>query len=218
MNKSTLHELLQQWAVVSTGVANQLVVSVEPEHYKHVARQLLTNSKLCCEQLMDLCVVDMLTYGQGEWETQQATCEGYGRAIVDQSFENQQKLDRFVVVTHLLSLKYNYRVRLKVTVPQDLVIDSLCSIWPSANWFEREAFDLFGVLFKGHPDMRRLLTDYGFIGHPFRKDFPLVGTHEMRFDAQENRCLYEKVSIDNRVLVPKVIRHAQVDQQEEHDG
>ena len=89
MNKSTLHELLQQWAVVSTSVADQLVVSVEPEHYKHVARQLLTNSKLCCEQLMDLCVVDMLTYGQGEWETQQATCEGYGRAIVDQSFENQ---------------------------------------------------------------------------------------------------------------------------------
>ena len=114
--------------------------------------------------------------------------------------------NRFLVVVHFLSVKFNRRLRLKAFVDKNLTIDTLCDLWPSANWFEREAFDLFGVVFKDHPDLRRLLTDYGFVGHPFRKDFPLQGTVEMRFDAKENRCLYEKVSIENRVLVPKVIR------------
>lgn len=115
---------------------------------------------------------------------------------------------RFAVVYHLLSVTLNQRMRLKVFVegepPQ---VDSVIDIWPSVNWFEREAFDLFGILFKGHPDLRRILTDYGFIGHPFRKDFPLIGNVEMRYDASQKRVIYEPVSIERRTLVPKVIRH-----------
>ncbi len=116
---------------------------------------------------------------------------------------------RFAVVYHLLSLPHNHRVRLRVNVPDgvSIMVDSVIDIWPSANWFEREAFDLFGILFRGHPDLRRILTDYGFVGHPFRKDFPLIGKTEVRYDASIGRVVYEPVSIEPRVLEPKVIRH-----------
>jgi NADH-quinone oxidoreductase subunit C len=116
---------------------------------------------------------------------------------------------RFAVVYHLLSIVLNQRLRLKVFCADDLqpMVDSVTSVWASADWFEREAFDLFGILFKGHPDLRRLLTDYGFIGHPFRKDFPLSGNVEVRYDPEKARVVYQPVSIEPRVLVPKVIRH-----------
>jgi len=116
---------------------------------------------------------------------------------------------RFAVVSHLLSVRRNRRLRLRVFCADndEPMIDSLVGIWASANWFEREAFDLFGILFKGHPDLRRLLTDYGFIGHPFRKDFPLIGNVEVRYDPQKQRVVYEPVSIEPRTLVPRVIRH-----------
>lgn len=166
------------------------------------------------EQLSDLCAVDYLTYGQAEWETSSATGSGFsrgveGREIVPSTGGNER---RFAVIYHLLSVTHNIRLRLKVYLNEDEpIIDSVVSIWTGANWFEREAFDLFGVMFSGHPDLRRLLTDYGFIGHPFRKDFPLIGNVEMRYDAERRRVIYEPVSIESRTLVPKVIRDDQLD-------
>lgn len=206
MNEQNLIELFGDIAKVEKNHANEFIVHCDSRVYKNIAHMIKHHEILCCEQLIDLTVVDMLTYGQSEWETSLSTSEGFGRAVMEQSFDNQNKKDRFIVVVQFLSVKLNHRLRLKVTVGADLSVETLCDLWPSANWFEREAFDLFGVVFRNHPDMRRLLTDYGFVGHPFRKDFPLQGTVEMRFDSKENRCLYEKVSIENRVLVPKVIR------------
>lgn len=206
MNEQNLLDIFGDLITVEQNVAGELSIQTQVSDYKQVARTIKEHQQLHFEQLIDLTVVDMLTYGQSEWDTTQATSDGYGRAVMEQSFENQSMENRFFVVVHFLSVKFNQRLRLKAFVDKNLTIDTLCDLWPSANWFEREAFDLFGVVFKDHPDLRRLLTDYGFVGHPFRKDFPLQGTVEMRFDAKENRCLYEKVSIENRVLVPKVIR------------
>jgi len=139
------------------------------------------------EQLVDLCAIDYQTYGQ---EAQR-------------NWDN----DRFAVVYHLLSISLNQRLRVIVPVPEDdLTIDSVIEVWRCANWYEREAFDLFGIQFQGHPDLRRLLTDYGFIGHPFRKDFPLSGHVEMRYDEEKGRVVYEPVSVEPRVTVPRVIR------------
>ena len=205
MDKNVVEKVFEHQAQVINEFS-ELTIQAQSSEYLDIAQKLKTHPSFHFEQLIDLCVVDMLTYGQAQWNTQQATAQGYGRAVIKQSFENQHQENRFIVVSHFLSVKHNHRIRLKIFVPENLTVESLCPLWPSANWFEREAFDLFGVLFKGHPDMRRLLTDYGFIGHPFRKDFPVHGTVEMRFDAAENRCIYEKVSIDDRVLVPKVIR------------
>jgi NADH-quinone oxidoreductase subunit C len=160
------------------------------------------------EQLIDLCGVDYSQYGGSAWETKAASERGFSRAVdgaghlepVDEGF-------RFAVVYHLLSLQYNIRLRIKVRLDAEQpIIDSVTSIWTCANWFEREAFDMFGILFDGHDDLRRILTDYGFIGHPFRKDFPLIGNVEMRYDEEKKRVIYEPVSIDPRTLVPRVIR------------
>ncbi len=164
------------------------------------------------EQLIDLCGVDYLDYGLANWETMTAVNTGFSRGVFD--FEQDESNDalemdrRFAVVYHLLSVQNNLRVRVKVypestTMP---VVDSVIDVWNCANWFEREAFDLFGILFKGHPDLRRILTDYGFIGHPLRKDFPLTGHVEMRYDIDKGRVVYEPVTIKNRVNVPRVIR------------
>ena len=130
---------------------------------------------------------------------------------------------RFAVVYHLLSLEYNQRLRIVSYLPDVPVIDSVLDIWPSADWYEREAFDLFGIFFEGHPDLRRILTDYGFKGHPFRKDFPLIGEVEMRYDANTEACVYEPVSIEPRVLVPKIIRRQavvsqEIKEEENHDA
>lgn len=164
------------------------------------------------EMLIDVCGVDYLTYGLGEWETQDATSAGFSRAaqqgtiLADPAAQFDAR--RFAVVYHLLSISRNLRLRLTVYTGTDNppVIPSVIDIWAGANWFEREAFDLFGILFEGHPDLRRLLTDYGFIGHPFRKDFPLSGNLEVRYDPEQGRVVYQPVTIEPRTLVPRVIR------------
>ena len=164
------------------------------------------------ETLIDLCGIDYLTYGQAEWDTKNATSSGFSRAVVQETvipnpsevFESR----RFAVVYHLLSVSANYRLRLRVFTGEanPPVLPSVTDIWRSADWYEREAFDLYGILFEGHPDLRRLLTDYGFIGHPFRKDFPLSGNVEVKYDPDKGRVVYQPVSIEPRVLVPKIIR------------
>lgn len=160
------------------------------------------------EQLLDVCGVDYLDYGKSEWATNETTTTGFSRGV-----ERDDKLEikpwdkpRYAVVYHLLSVTHNHYLRLRVFLQPEPLIPSVIDVWPSANWYEREAYDLFGIVFDGHPDLRRLLTDYGFKGHPFRKDFPLIGEVELRYDAKQQRCIYEPVSIQPRVLVPKVIR------------
>lgn len=160
------------------------------------------------EQLVDVCGVDYSQYGSTSWETKGATEHGFSRAVDGEG--NMAPVEegfRFAVVYHLLSIQHNQRLRLKVRLDADLpIVDSVTPIWNGADWFEREAFDLFGILFNGHTDLRRILTDYGFIGHPFRKDFPLIGNVEMRYDPEKKRVVYEPVSIEERILVPRVIR------------
>ncbi|MEO8223508.1 MAG: NADH-quinone oxidoreductase subunit C [Gammaproteobacteria bacterium] len=177
-----------------------------------VAVATVLRDEFAFEMLLDLCGVDYLTYGQAEWETQDATSGGFSRAaelgtiLADpgQSFDPR----RFAVVCHLLSVSRNQRLRLTTYTGADNppVVPSLIGVWAAANWYEREAFDLFGILFDGHPDLRRLLTDYGFIGHPFRKDFPLSGNLEVRYDPEQGRVIYQPVTIEPRTLVPRVIR------------
>lgn len=191
-----------------TGADSILIIEVAPAALIDVAETIYQDPALEFKLLLDLCGVDFLQYGESEWRTQETTLTGYSRGC--HRMPNNGGLadkPRFAVVYQLLSLTHNQRLRIKVFLPADQPeVLSVCRIWNSANWYEREAFDLFGILFVGHPDLRRLLTDYGFIGHPFRKDFPLIGEVEMRYDAQAQRCVYEPVSIQPRVTVPKVIR------------
>jgi NADH-quinone oxidoreductase subunit C len=196
----------------------ELTAVVPAERLLSVAGELRDNDDLHFEQLLDLCVVDYLHYGQDEWTTRSATAKGFSRGVDAHStgrlkFGYQHETEvldrpRFAAVYHLLSYRHNRRLRVKVYAPNDdmPVVPSVIDIWPSVNWYEREAFDLYGVLFEGHPDLRRILTDYGFIGHPFRKDYPLIGNVEMRYDPEKKRVVYEPVSIEPRVLVPRVIR------------
>ena len=163
------------------------------------------------EMLIDICGIDFLHYGKAEWKTLDATKQGFSRAVdsIKGLDVKEQSTDspRYATVYHLLSLKNNKRIRIVCQLDSNLPrVVSVCQIWASANWYEREAFELFGILFDNHPDLRRLLTDYGFIGYPFRKDFPLIGEVEMRYDAAEERIVYEPVSIEPRTLVAKVIR------------
>ena len=188
----------------------QVTVLVEPEHLRAVCQALRDEDDFDFAQLMDLCGVDYLDYGRADWETSEtATSEGFSRGVEAREDRLEQTdLSRYVVVYHLLSLTHNQRLRIKVQAPGDPpCVASVVDIWNSANWFEREAFDLFGILFDGHPDLRRILTDYGFIGFPFRKDFPLIGEVEVRYDPEKRRVVNEPVSIKPRILVPRVIRH-----------
>ncbi|WP_089726534.1 NADH-quinone oxidoreductase subunit C [Candidatus Thiosymbion oneisti] len=173
-----------------------------------VATALRDHEAFRCEQLIDVCGVDYAAYGRSEWVTAEASSSGFGRGVA-RGFELEEIEDpkRFAVVYHLLSLTHNRRLRVRVYAgaPRPMV-DSVVTVWSSADWFEREAFDLFGILFNGHPDLRRILTDYGFMGYPFRKDFPLVGQVEMRYDPEQARVVYQPVSIEPRTLVPRVIR------------
>lgn len=178
------------------------------------AQDILAVAKKCrdslgFEQLLDVVGVDYAQYGAAEWKTDQATGTGFSRAA--ERLETQLTIDhdkRFAVIYHLLSLKHNARLSIKCFVDTDMPrIQSLVDLWPCANWHEREVFDMFGVVFDGHPDLRRILTDYGFIGHPFRKDFPLNGHVEMRYDEKEGRVVYGPVEIEPRTLVARVIRH-----------
>ncbi len=188
----------------------ELTYEVEKDDLHDVATAL--RGELGFEMLMDVCGVDYLNYGADEWNTQDATGTGFSRGverepvILDESDEFPAR--RFAVVYHLLSVQHNVRLRLRTFTGTENppIVKSVVDIWNGANWFEREAFDLYGILFEGHPDLRRILTDYGFIGHPFRKDFPLMGNVEVRYDAEKGRVAYEPVSIEERTLVPRVIR------------
>ncbi len=163
----------------------ELTIVVDAANYLKAAQILRDDPACCFEQLMDLCGVDYMTYR-----------------------DQPQVGLRYCIVSHLLSVSLNQRVRLKVFAPDDgfPVVQSLCNLWSSANWFEREAFDLFGIVFEGHADLRRILTDYGFIGHPFRKDFPLMGHVEMHYDADLKRVVYQPVTTEQREITPRIIR------------
>lgn len=188
---------------------DELTVEISASAWHECALVLRDAPEFQFSMLVNLTGVDYLHYGVSQWQTRQTTRTGFSRAV-DRSGEDQTTpwtKPRFAVIYHLLSLVRNQRIAVRVFPEGDPpLIDSVVDLWPSANWFEREAFDLFGILFHGHPDLRRILTDYGFIGHPFRKDFPLIGEVEMRYDATLQRCVYEPVSIQPRTLVPKVIR------------
>ncbi len=190
----------------------ELTYRLDKDELVEVARALRDEPEFHFELLIDVCGVDYLSFGSDEWITESATESGYSRGverepvILDEAdtFDSE----RFAVVYHLLSLKNNVRLRLRVFTgdANPPIVKSVVDIWNAANWFERETFDLFGILFDGHPDLRRVLTDYGFIGHPFRKDFPLIGNVEVKYDPEKGRVVYQPVSIEPRTLVPKVIR------------
>jgi NADH-quinone oxidoreductase subunit C len=172
-----------------------------------VAELLRDDPRFEFQELIDVCGIDYSDYGQSQWQTEGAPNTGFGRGVAQQSQQEPMPTNRFAAIYHLLSISHNVRLRMRVFVDtEEPIVASVVSIWASANWFEREAFDLYGILFESHPDLRRILTDYGFIGHPFRKDFPLIGQVEMRYDPQQGRVIYEPVSIDPRTLVPKVTR------------
>jgi NADH-quinone oxidoreductase subunit C len=185
----------------------ELTLTVPAERLLGVCQTLRDDPSLGFQQLIDLCGVDYCAYGKAEWETEGASSTGFGRGADRELDLDLEDPKRFAVVYHLLSVAKNWRLRLRVfaggAVP---MVDSVIGVWSCADWFEREAFDLYGILFRGHPDLRRILTDYGFVGHPFRKDFPLSGQVEMRYDPERQRVVYEPVSIEPRVLVPKTIR------------
>ncbi len=195
----------------------EVTIEVTANDYVCVCKTLRDNDDFAFEILIDLCGVDYSAYGQDEWNTN-ASANGFSRGVEvaqhgrlkfgDELPENDSDQKRFAVVIHLLSIKNNQRCRVRVFAEDDAypVVKSVVDIWNGVNWFEREAFDLYGIHFDGHPDLRRILTDYGFVGHPFRKDFPLSGNVEMRYDEKQKRVIYEPVSIEPRVLVPRVIR------------
>ncbi len=187
---------------------NEVTIDVAPADLIAVCQQLHDDPQFSFTMLIDLCGVDYSAYGMTQWATESATGEGFSRGV-DRTleFERQWTKARFASVIHLLSVENNQRLRVKTFVDEnDLRIPTVTEIWSVADWFERESFDLYGILYEGHEDLRRILTDYGFVGHPFRKDFPLVGHLEMRYDATEKRCVYEPVSIEERINVPRVIR------------
>jgi len=199
---------------VKCGIAT---IEVAVENWQEVCRQLRDDEEFAYQQLTDLCAVDHFGYGESEWETGDATLEGFSRGVEGSGpgrFDWAQRPEagsferRFAVVAHLLSLRHNRRLRVRCFAAEEgmPVVPSLVDIWNAADWYEREAFDLFGVVFEGHPDLRRILTDYGFTGHPFRKDFPLIGNVGVRYDTEKQRVVYEPVEIEPRVLVPKVLR------------
>ena len=168
---------------------NQLTLVVRAADHHAVCLMLRDAPELRFQQALDLCGVDYSTYG-------------------DRPSDERGRGARFAAVLHLLSVEHNWRLRVRAFCPDNEfpVLDSLIEVWPSANWFEREAFDLFGIVFTGHPDLRRILTDYGFVGHPFRKDFPISGTVEMRYDPDQQRVIYQPVTIDPREIVPRIVR------------
>ncbi len=183
--ESTLRSALGERIVSLTLALDEITVVVKASSYLEAAAILRDDPALAFSECIDLCGMDYSSYGDGAWEGA-----------------------RFAVVSHLLSISQNWRLRLRSFCEDDdfPVISSLCSVWPSAGWYEREAFDLFGIIFEGHNDLRRLLTDYGFIGHPFRKDFPVSGHVEMRYDPEQRRVIYQPVSIEPREITPRIIR------------
>ena len=183
--QAALEGALGERAVRLVRDRGELTLTVGAEGYRDTMLMLRDHPELGFDQLIDLCGLDYSTWRDGTWDGA-----------------------RFAVVSHLLSLQRNHRLRVKVFAPDDdvPVVESVTAVWSSANWFEREAFDLFGIVFDGHADLRRILTDYGFIGHPFRKDFPVSGHVEMRYDPERKRVIYQPVTIEPREIVPRVIR------------
>ncbi|MCP4429898.1 MAG: NADH-quinone oxidoreductase subunit C [Gammaproteobacteria bacterium] len=197
----------------------EVTIEVSAENLIEVATELRDNEHFRFQQLVDLCGVDYSQYGQTEWQTNDASRAGFSRGVESGATMGRLQFGdelesvadegrRYAVVYHLVSYRHNSRLRLRCFAADDgfPVVPSVVNVWRVADWYEREAFDLFGVLFTDHPDLRRILTDYGFVGHPFRKDFPLVGHVEMRYDPEKERVVYEPVSIEPRVLVPRVKR------------
>ena len=201
--KSYFNKSLKQCLV---GADNILTLVVSHDEAFGVCKGL--HDEFAFEQLTDLSGVDYGTYGEAEWKTQAATSTGFSRSVCRELALKAPEGHRFAVVYHLLSLKHDIRLRIRAFIPGEMPrLPSVTKIWAVADWYEREAFDLYGIVFDGHSDLRRILTDYGFVGHPFRKDFPLSGHVEMRYDASKDRVVYEPVEIEPRVLVPRVIRH-----------
>ncbi|MDX1901690.1 MAG: NADH-quinone oxidoreductase subunit C [Gammaproteobacteria bacterium] len=194
--------------VKSIVVNDELTIEVSRDHLSEICLALRDENQFDFSMLIDVCGVDYLHYGLSEWETEAATAKGFERGVNMAAFAHPNlSTPRFAVVLHLLSLQHNHRIRVRVWLDEsDLNVPSVTEIWPAANWFEREAFDLFGIMFTNHPDLRRILTDYGFRGYPFRKDFPISGQVEVRYDAAEQRVVYGPVEIPPRILEPKVIR------------
>jgi NADH-quinone oxidoreductase subunit C len=190
-------------------VAGDVAFEVAAADLRTVCRALRDDTHFGFEQLIDLSGVDYLDYGRDEWSTLGSTATGFSRGVnrISETV-GEARAGRFAVTYQLLSVANNWRMRLRsfASEGEPPVIDSVVDIWSSANWYEREAFDMFGILFNDHPDLRRLLTDYGFIGHPFRKDFPLIGNVEVKYDTVKGRVVYQPVSIEPRTLVPRVIR------------
>ncbi|GGA77191.1 NADH-quinone oxidoreductase subunit C [Arenimonas soli] len=213
-----LRARLQDKLVSVHEALGETTVEIVPEAWDAAARILRDDPDLAFEQLIDLCGVDYLGYGDDEWDTDDVSSEGFSRGVEGAAgpgrfdWEHRPRGNgperRFATVVHLQSVRHNRRLRLRCFAADNSlpVVPSLVEVWPVANWFERECFDLFGIIFEGHPDLRRILTDYGFVGHPFRKDFPLIGNVEVRYDAERKRVVYEPVSIEPRVLVPRVVR------------
>jgi NADH-quinone oxidoreductase subunit C len=186
--ESALRNALDTQIQSLTVALGEMTIVVAAENYASAMRVLRDHADLRFEELIDLCGVDYSTYGDGAWTGK-----------------------RFAVVSHLLSLTHNWRLRVRVFAPDDEfpLVESMMGLWSTANWYEREAFDFFGILFDGHNDLRRILTDYGFIGHAFRKDFPVSGYVEMRYDPEQKRVVYQPVTIEPRENVPRVIREEQ---------
>jgi NADH-quinone oxidoreductase subunit C len=197
---------------------NELTIEVPVEHWLETARILRDDVEFAFDTAVDLCGVDYLGYGVDEWDTDDVSNEGFSRGVEGGAGPGRFDWNdrphpaaapkRFATVVHLLSTSRNQRIRMRCFCAEEPVpvVPSLTELWPGLNWFEREAFDLFGIVFDGHPDLRRILTDYGFVGHPFRKDFPLTGNVEVRYDPEKGRVIYQPVSIEPRVLVPRVVR------------
>ncbi len=201
-------------------VRNETTAELAGADLVAVATALRDEPAFRFSELIDLCGIDYLGYGQTEWDTETVSGTGFSRGVEGQAQgrfdwqdrprgtgENQPR--RYAAVIQLLSIEHNRRLRLRVFCEDDSLpmLPSLTLVWPGVNWFERETFDLYGIIFDGHPDLRRILTDYGFVGHPFRKDFPLIGNVEVRYDPEQKRVIYEPVSIEPRVLVPRTIRN-----------
>jgi len=197
---------------------NEATIEIAAKDLLSVCKTLRDDKQFAFEQLIDVCGVDYSEYGGCEWATKETSSTGFSRGVNsavnarlrfgDEPAYVCTDRPRFAAVYHLLSITNNIRLRIRVYCEDEHapMVPSVVGLWSAANWFEREAFDLFGIIFEGHPDLRRILTDYGFVGHPFRKDFPLVGHVEMRYDEEQKRVVYQPVSIEPRVLVPRVIR------------
>lgn len=201
----TVHQILREFPDRA-----ELTIEVPREQALTCFERLQDEKSFSFDLLVDVCGVDYSAYGKTEWETTTVTASGFSRGVETKDAEIPPH-HRFAVVYHLLSLTLNHRIRVRVYADpenedQPPMVDSVVSLWSSANWFEREAYDMYGIFFVGHPDMRRILTDYGFIGHPFRKDFPLSGHVEVKYDPEQGRVIYVPVSIEPRILEPKVIR------------